>query len=332
MLALSALIFDGAEMNLAKRRIGCLGFALFVAGTSARLLPGFDGPIAGLIANASATTIPEKVLASSAADVGSVHRFDHVVIAIMENTGYSSIIGNTMGAPYINSLLATGASFNNAHGVTHPSQPNYLALFSGLQQGVTDDSCPHDFIGVANLGSQLLGAGLSFAGYSETMPSQGYTGCSSGNYARKHNPWVNFDNVPDTSNQTFASFPSVFSDLPTVAIVVPNMCNDMHNCSISTGDTWLQNHLDGYVQWAKSHNSLFILTWDEDNFTAPNQIPMVFAGSNLIAGSYDEMVDHYGVLRTIEEMYGLTALANAAAAVPITDVWQNDRIFADDFE
>ncbi|MEO5560877.1 MAG: alkaline phosphatase family protein [Dokdonella sp.] len=319
-------------MNLATRRLGYLGFALFVAGASARLLPGFDGSLVGIMANASATTVPAGVRHIGAADVASVHRFDHVVIAIMENTGYSSIIGNTNGAPYINSLLGSGASFSNAHGVTHPSQPNYLALFSGLQQGVTDDSCPHAFTGVANLGSQLLGAGLSFAGYSETMPSQGYTGCSSGNYARKHNPWVNFDNVPDTSNQTFTSFPSVFSDLPTVAIVVPNLCNDMHNCSISTGDTWLQNHLDGSVQWAKSHNSLFILTWDEDNFTTPNQIPMIFAGSNLIPDSYNETVNHYGVLRTIENMYGLSALANAAAAVPITDVWDNDRIFANDFE
>ena len=94
----------------------------------------------------------------------------------------------------------------------------------------------------------------------------------------------------------------------------------------------LQKHLDGYVQWSKSHNSLFILTCDEDNFTTPNQIPMVFAGSNLIAGSYSEAVDHYGVLRTLEDMYNLSALANAATAVPITDVWENDRIFANDFE
>ncbi|MEO5625789.1 MAG: alkaline phosphatase family protein [Dokdonella sp.] len=319
-------------MNLATRRRGYLGIALFAVHASAPFLPRDEALLFGAVATARATTMREDSPDSAAEGVGSVHRFDHVVIAIMENTGYSSIIGNTNGAPYINSLLGSGASFSNAHGVTHPSQPNYLALFSGQQQGVTDDSCPHAFAGVANLGSQLLGAGLNFAGYSETMPSQGYAGCSSGNYARKHNPWVNFDNVPDTSNRTFASFPSVFSDLPTVAIVVPNLCNDMHNCSISTGDTWLQNHLDGYVQWAKSHNSLFILTWDEDNFTTPNQIPMVFAGSNLIAGSYSEAVDHYGVLRTLEDMYNLSALANAATAVPITDVWENDRIFANDFE
>jgi hypothetical protein len=305
---------------------------LFTALASLPLFTVFEGPGVGIIARAQAATDLDSAPINAIVAAGSVHRFDHVVIAIMENTGYSSIIGNTTGAPYINSLVGSGASFSDAHGVTHPSQPNYLAFFSGQQQGITDDSCPHDFSGIANLGSQLLAAGLSFAGYSETMPAQAYVGCSYSNYARKHNPWVNFDNVPGTSNRTFASFPSVFADLPTVAIVVPNLCDDMHDCSISTGDTWLQDHLDGYVQWAKSHNSLFILTWDEDNFTAPNQIPMVFAGASLIHGSYSEWVNHYGVLRTLEEMYGLPALANAATAVPITDVWANDRIFADPFE
>ncbi|MEO6688374.1 MAG: alkaline phosphatase family protein [Dokdonella sp.] len=319
-------------MNLDTRRLGRLGIGLLTAHASALLLFGFDTPLFGATANARSTALPEDAPHSAAAEAGSVHRFDHVVIAIMENTGYSSIIGNTNGAPYINSLVGSGASFSNAHGVTHPSQPNYLAFFSGQQQGITDDSCPHDFTGIANLGSQLLAAGLSFAGYSETMPAQAYVGCSFSNYARKHNPWVNFDNVPGTSNRTFASFPTAFDDLPTVAIVVPNLCDDMHDCSISTGDTWLQTHLDGYVQWAKSHNSLFILTWDEDNFTVPNQIPMVFAGASLIHGSYSEWVNHYGVLRTLEDMYGMPALANAATAVPITDVWANDRIFADPFE
>ena len=108
-----------------------------------------------------------------------------------------AIIGNT-AAPYINtSLVPEAALMTNSHAIGHPSQPNYLALFSGSTQGVTDDSCPHSF-SVANLGSEALAAGKSFAGYSESMLIDGFTGCSSPNglYARKHNPWVNFTNVP----------------------------------------------------------------------------------------------------------------------------------------
>jgi len=91
---------------------------------------------------------------------------------------------------------------------------------------VTSDSCPKTFTGT-NLGAQLIGAGLSFTGYSESMPSDGYTGCSSSTYRRKHNSWVDFSNVPATSNRTYASFPTDYSTLPTVAFVTPNMCNDI---------------------------------------------------------------------------------------------------------
>ena len=121
---------------------------------------------------------------------GGVPVPDHVVIVVEENHSYAEIIGSA-AAPYINSLAQQGALFTASHGVTHPSEPNYLALFSGSTQGVTDDSCPHTF-STANLGSELIAAGGSFIGYSEDLPAPGSTVCTSGAYARKHNPWVNF--------------------------------------------------------------------------------------------------------------------------------------------
>jgi acid phosphatase len=208
--------------------------------------------------------------------------------------------------------------FDNAFAITHPSQPNYIAILSGSTQGVTDDSCPRDFHGVENLPHQLIAAGLSFTGFSEDLPSPGYTGCSAGRYARKHNGWVDFDNVPAASNQPFTAFPSDFTALPSFAYVVPNLCNDMHDCSVSTGDTWVRDHLDAYAQWAMSHNSLLIVTLDEDSGTATNRIFTIFVGEHVRVGTADERIDHYSVLRTIEEAFGLPALANAA---PITDIW-----------
>lgn len=163
--------------------------------------------------------------------VAALPRPAHVVVVIEENHSYSQIIGSS-SAPYINSLAAQGASFTNSHAITHPSEPNYLALFSGSTQGVTDDSCPHTF-GAANLGAELISAGLTFTSYSESMPSDGYTGCTSGEYARKHNPWVNFSNVPSASNRTFAAFSSNYASLPTVSVVVPNLLDDMHDGTIA---------------------------------------------------------------------------------------------------
>ncbi|MEO7063878.1 MAG: alkaline phosphatase family protein [Dokdonella sp.] len=256
--------------------------------------------------------------------------FDHVIVVVMENHGYAQIVGSA-DAPYINSLAASGANFTNYHAITHPSQPNYIALFSGDTHGVTDDSCPKNFTGVANLGSQLIGAGLSFTGYSEGLPQAGYTGCSSGLYARKHNPWVDFDTVPATDNQPFTMFPSDYSTLPTLAFVIPNLCNDMHNCSVATGDTWLQTKMDGYAQWARTHNSLLILTWDEDEGSQINLIATLFVGAHITPGIYAENGDHYRTLATLEAMYGLPAIGHAVGVAPITDIW-SDVIFANGFE
>ena len=250
-------------------------------------------------------------------------RYDHVVIAIMENEGADTIFGSS-STPYIHALASQGVRFTASHAVTHPSEPNYLALFSGSTQGITDDSCPNNFTGKANLGSQLIAAGLSFKGFSESMPSNGYTGCSSGTYVRKHNPWVMFNNVPASSNLTFASFPADFTKLPTVSIVVPNQCNNMHDCSLATGDNWLKANIDSYAQWAKSHNSLLILTWDEDGGASGNVIPTIFVGANVKAGTTSaQAFNHYGLLRTIEDMYGLPAINNAASAAPITGAWNS---------
>jgi len=261
-----------------------------------------------------------------------IPHYDHVVIVMEENTSSSSIYGNS-SAPYINSLKDGGVYFTQSFAIEHPSQPNYLDLFSGSNQGVTNDNCPQTF-STNNLGNQLVQAGFTFAGYSETLPSNGSTVCTSGTsgYARKHSPWVNFSATATggnqtnlssaTYNKTYASFPTDFTTLPTVSFVIPNLCDDMHDCSTSTGDTWLKNNLDAYAQWAKTHNSLLIVTWDEDDSsTSANQIATIFYGANLNNGAYSETINHYTILRTLEDMYGLTAIGGAAGKTAITDVW-----------
>ena len=152
------------------------------------------------------------------------------------------------------------------------------------------------------------------------MPSDGYTGCSSGQYQRKHNSWVNFSNVPAANNLRYSDFPSSanYASLPTVSFVTPNMCNDMHDCSVGTGDTWLKNNLTAYATWAKTHNSLLIITFDEDNGGSSNHIFTAFVGAHTQVGTFSNQINHYNILSTIESSYGLTHLNSAAA---VTNVW-----------
>src|SRR6476646_6467968 len=101
--------------------------------------------------------------------------FAHIVIVVEENHSYADITSAT-DAPYLASLARQGAVFTDAHGVTHPSQPNYLALFAGSTFGIASDACPQQLAG-PNLASELIAHGMSFTGYSESMLAAGYTGC-----------------------------------------------------------------------------------------------------------------------------------------------------------
>ncbi len=278
--------------------------------------------------------------------------YDHIVIVIAENKDYDQIIG-AKSAPYINGTLKKeGANLLKMYAEEHHSEGNYFWLFSGSNQGVGfGDAIPAHAVAADNLGAALLAAGRSFKGYAEDLPAVGSTAHESGAYARKHVPWLSFSNLPNgatpaaSSSLRFADFPSDYSKLPTVAIVVPNLDHDMHDGSIRAGDKWLQKHIDDYYQWAKQHNSLLILTFDESErgksgLTDPaaaapedqNRIVTILAGAHIKPGDYKEGagVTHVNLLRTLEAMYNLTpsgaqqqnaAAAGIADSTIITDVF-----------
>jgi hypothetical protein len=275
-----------------------------------------------------------------AAAPAALPRPDHVVIVVEENHSYGQILGEpalpqrvglvtplvSLRAtdPYIRALGRHGASFTNSQAITHPSQPNYLALFSGSTQGVTNDGTPPQPFPGPSLGGELIAAGLSFAGYSESMPYAGFTGSDAdgGLYARKHNPWVDFADVPPSSNLPFSAFPGRrdFDSLPTVSFVVPNQANDMHSGSIRAADEWLRSHLRSYARWARRHNSLLVVTWDEGG-GGDNHIPTIVTGAGVRRGRYGQRIDHYNVLRTIEDVYGLPHAGASADAAPLAGLF-----------
>jgi phosphatidylinositol-3-phosphatase len=279
--------------------------------------------------------------------------YDHVVIVIEENKDYGEIIGSRH-APYINQLRAEGANLTQMFGEEHYSQGNYFWLFSGSNQNVGFfDQIPSSPITAANLGAELFTKGLTFGGYSEDLPATGAlvdwakNAAGKKSYARKHVPWASFafppkNQLSGSANMPFTDFPRAeadFAKLPTIAIVVPGLKDDMHDGlprhSIPKGDEWLREHINAYYQWAKSHNSVLIVTWDENDnqydkrhpagITVPgltnpfestktakgrsiqNRIATILAGAHIKPGDYAEGngVTHVNLLRTLEAMYGL---------------------------
>jgi acid phosphatase len=232
-------------------------------------------------------------------------RPDHVILVVFENHSFDEII-DPKNAPFISGLAMDGALFVNSFAVSHPSEPNYFALFSGATQGVRDDG--YYTFDRPTLAGALRMAGKSFVGYIETGSP------------REHNPWESFPTVRDTEHN-LAEFPTDLTQLPTVSFVIPNNKNDMHDGSIQEGDTWLKAHLSAYANWAKAHNSLLIVTFDEDDESAGNHIPTIVYGAHVRPGRYSEHISHYNVLSTILAMYELPSLARTSASPPIRTIW-----------
>jgi phosphatidylinositol-3-phosphatase len=269
---------------------------------------------AALVALVATPLTPQVDLAAAA-----LPRPTHVVIVVEENRG--NILGNS-AAPFMNALAAQGANMTQSFAETHPSEPNYLALFAGTTLGVTRDTCPVNGGNTPNLGSELLSAGYTFAGYAEDLPAAGSPACSAGKYARKHVPWANFANVPPANSLPFSAFPmGNYANLPTVSFVIPNNDDNMHDGSIAQADAWLSRNLSGYANWAVANDSVLIVTWDEDDDNNRNQIATMIYGAHVQPGTYPEQINHYSVLSTLEQMYGLPKTGNAANAAPIATIW-----------
>jgi acid phosphatase len=248
-------------------------------------------------------------------------RPQHVIVIVEENKTLAQVVEGG-SAPFIARLAKQGALFTNAHGVTHPSLPNYLALFAGVTN-TNGDGCPAEGVSptAPNLASELRAEKFSFAGYAENLPEPGSQACAAGTYARKHAPWVAFSNVPPSENLPLTAIPASYDDLPTVAMLIPDVDDDMHDGTIEEGDDWLRTHVAGLLKWADAHDTLVILTWDE-GFDATNSIPTIFYGPMVKPGRYAERIDHYNTLRTLEDLYGLALTGRAASAQAITDCWR----------
>jgi phospholipase C len=266
----------------------------------------------------------------------TIPSFKHVVVVVFENHGYSDIVGNP-AAPTFNALAAGYAQMTNYYGVAHPSLPNYLAIVSGSTHGITND-CTKCIVTAKNLADSLEAAHKTWKTYAENLPYAGATGATYGGangYAKKHDPFMYFKDIQSSKTRRahIVPYTKLAKDvsnnaLPSFSLIIPNLCDDMHNCDVSTGDTWLQNNIVPLVNSpALGTNGVLFVVFDEaeggDKTGGGGHIDALALGPAVTSAStFAATTNHYGLLRTIEDAWHLPRLAKSATAKPITGIWK----------
>jgi acid phosphatase len=255
----------------------------------------------------------------------AVPSFRHIYLIVMENHEYGSIVGSSH-APYLNSLIRRYGLATNYHGVAHPSEPNYLALFGGSTFSIRDDGT--HTISARNLADQLEAHGRTWHVYAQDLPARCSTASAAyggvdlvgrpGWYARKHEPAISFADIASTSRCARITRLSGFS--PTAAsfeLIVPNMTDDMHDGSIAEGDAFLRAFVPRITSSAAFADSLLLITWDEGTTSigGGGHVATLVISPRVPAGRRSSIShSHYSLLRTIEDAWGLGCLAWTCAA------------------
>jgi hypothetical protein len=259
-----------------------------------------------------------------------VPAFTHVVVVVFENEEATSIAGNP-DAPTFNSLARRYATLTTYDAIGHPSLPNYLALVSGSAHGIRSD-CTDCLVRGRSLADTLPAAGKTWKTYAEDLPYPGFTGGDSGRYTKKHNPFLYFRNVVDSRGRRnrVVPFPQLGRDLarhrlPDFSLVIPNLCNDMHDCSVATGDAWLKAHVAPLLQSRELRGGVVFVVFDEgtSDTGGGGRIEALALGPTVRRGSrFARAANHYGLLRTIEDAWGLPRLGFSRKGTPIGGIWK----------
>ena len=253
--------------------------------------------------------------------------FDHVFVLVFENKESGSVLGSR-AAPTFNAYARRYASLTRYYGVTHPSLPNYLALVSGSTHGITSD-CTSCVVDGRSLADTIEEAGRTWKTYAEGLPSPGYLGAASVRYAKKHDPFAYFRPVASSAARRANIVPLAqlgrdlrSRQLPDFALVVPDLCNSMHDCSVRFGDSWLRRTAAPLLRLPNT--AVFVL-FDEgsSSIRGGGHTAALVLGTAVRPGArFVRTTGHYGVLRTIEDAWGLPRLGRSARAGPITGIWR----------
>ncbi len=283
--------------------------------------------------------VRHAALAGATSETGAAHipDFSQIVVIMMENKECSQVIGST-AAPYLNRLGRQYAVLPDLYGTRHPSFPNYLAITSGSTLGATRD-CPNCFYHARNLVDELEAAHISWKAYAEDMPSPCYARPRAGNYAKRHLPFLAYTDIVQNPSrcQNVVPFSQLQRDeqagtLPRFVWITPNLCDDMHNCGVASGDAFVKRTVPSLLN-AIGPRGVIIITWDEGTTnrsccsgraTGGNIPTLVLGGLVRPHSAPTSVYDSYSILRTIEDAWHLPYLGQTGCPCTptIDEIWR----------
>jgi hypothetical protein len=283
-------------MNIRRGACGLAGVALLLA----------------TMVSAPSSAAPTRIPATAPCGVSGTVRYSHVVMIMLENVGYS-VVGSS-SAPYFNQLASDCGLATNYLAVSHPSLPNYIALTSGSTQGITDDGEPSTHpLDTPSIFSEL---GSNWRTYAQSMP----TACdqvTSGDYAARHNPAVYYTSITSACQRDDVPLSGPPNLSAKYTMIVPNICDDMHSCPVSTGDQWLRRYVPLILNSAQyqSRSLVLFITFDENDSDASNQVPtIVIAPSTPRGERVGARFTHYSLLKTTETLLHIPQLGQSRTA------------------
>jgi phosphatidylinositol-3-phosphatase len=256
-------------------------------------------------------------------------QFGHVFIVVEENAGYADVIGSS-SMPYFNGLANKYGLATNYYANLHPSIPNYFELTVGKTLTFNDSETPQSFpVSDDNVVRELLAAGKTWKSYAEDLPNAGYTGGDTAKYLVRHNPLAYMTDVQNTpaQSQNLVPFSEFAADLPTAnlpqySFIVPNSCDDAHDCPLSTADAWLKTNIEPLINSPVfQKDGLLIIVFDEGPTLDLTQggghvAAVVISPFSKPAYKSIALYQHQSVLRLMLEGLGVTKLPGDAATAP----------------
>ncbi len=299
---------------------------LVLAATLATTLLAAGGPAATATGAAAPAVTAPAACGQAAGAARPV--INHVIVIVMENHSSDQIIGK---APFITSLANRCGRAANYRAITHPSLPNYLAMTSGGIHHIHSDcnpgSCP---VRGLSIFSQVKRHGLRWRSYAESMPRS----CdmdTSGLYAARHVPAVYYLRLRSGCGRHVRSLGKVntgrlhfalhHGHAPAYMFVTPNLCDDMHDCSVATGDRWLAKWIPMIVASPTYRNghTVVMITWDEGG-GGPNVVPLIVVSRYTKVHTIARRpLSHFSLLRASEGLLGIRRYlgkANGSRGLP----------------